>query len=420
MAVAVVVLALFGPTAPSFLSWVDPAAAAGTGTLATTVSPEYPVTDGATGTESDVAFDGTNYFVVWSDSRASGGGSMPDTEVYGARLSPSGARLDGNGFRITNDGTDSIRWPSVAFDGTNFLVVWVSSGPECGPNGWRCVRGARVAPSGTVLDPAGLIIASGAGELTDPDVAFDGTNYLVAYDDNSGGRPDVDISATRVSPSGAVQAPFPVSVAPGFQYSPSVASDGSGGSLVVWTDQRNDANPLSPGDVYSSRVGATGGAVDPQGVPVSAVPYGQQRPSVAWNGTRYLVAWQDGRASVGDYIAEDVYGARVSRRNEVEDPSGFLISAEGFSSQTEVSVAANGSTFLVVWSEYATRSQIYANRVSDAGGWLDGTGVALTSGDAHVGPAVTKGAGSTWGTTYRTGAAWGVPGTVALRTVAPK
>jgi hypothetical protein len=384
------------------------------------ISPEYPVTDGATGGESDIVFDGTNYFVVWSDARNdSSTDPVRTTEVYGARLSPTGTRLDGNGFRITNDNTDDLRWPSVAFDGNNFLVVWNSSGPECGPNGWRCVRAARVSRSGNVLDPAGLVVAGGAGEITDPDVAFDGTNYLVVYADNTGA--DVDIFANRVTPAGTVQAPFPVAVAPSYQYSPSVASDGVGSSLVVWADQRNGGDIRSPGDVYSSRVGRTGGALDPQGVVVSAAPYGQEQPSVAWNGNRYLVAWTDGRGSVDEYIANDIYGARVSRRNVVEDPSGILISADGYGRQTEPSVAASGPTFLVVWSDYRSDTQIYANRVDDAGARLDGTGFPVTSGDAlHIEPAATGGPGSTWGTTFTTRENGALSGTVILRTVAPK
>ena len=63
---------------------------------------------------SGVAFDGTNYLVVWTDYR---GGA---TKVYGARVSPDGTVLDQSGFAISAAGSA----PAVAFDGTNYLVVW--------------------------------------------------------------------------------------------------------------------------------------------------------------------------------------------------------------------------------------------------------------------------------------------------------
>src|SRR5262245_12776711 len=64
-----------------------------------------------------VAFDGTNYLVVWSDSRSGG------SDIYGARVSPSGTILDPDGIRITTGAVAHVM-PRVSFDGTNYLVVW--------------------------------------------------------------------------------------------------------------------------------------------------------------------------------------------------------------------------------------------------------------------------------------------------------
>jgi hypothetical protein len=43
-------------------------------------------------------------------------------------------------------------------------------------------------------------------------------------------------------------------------------------------------------------------------------------PRVAFDGTNYLVAWEDERSG-----SQDIYGARVTRGGVVLDPAGFLI-----------------------------------------------------------------------------------------------
>src|SRR5688500_641235 len=80
-------------------------------------SPAVPVAvDQAPG----VAFEGTNYFVVWQHFDSSTG----EIDIYGARVDPDGTVLDPDpGIPIsTSDGGQSR--PTVAFDGTKYLVVW--------------------------------------------------------------------------------------------------------------------------------------------------------------------------------------------------------------------------------------------------------------------------------------------------------
>ena len=127
----------------------------------------------------ELAFDGTNYLVVWEDPRAGTDGGL-----YGARVSPAGDVLDPNGFPISSAPRDQAA-PQVAFDGTNYLVVWHDG--RAGPFRYD-IYGARVSTAGTVLDPNGIRISSPESRELTPALAFDGTNYLVAWSDERGGN----------------------------------------------------------------------------------------------------------------------------------------------------------------------------------------------------------------------------------------
>ncbi|MBA7482179.1 hypothetical protein ES707_17661 [subsurface metagenome] len=121
-----------------------------------------------------VAFDSTNYFVVWLDYRCG-----YQCDLYGARVSSSGLVLDTAGIMIDTSAL-SPGPPTVGFDGLNYLVVW-SAYPDVGPP--RDLYGIRVSQSGEVLDPTAFIITNAAGHQKRPTIDFDGTNYLVVWED---------------------------------------------------------------------------------------------------------------------------------------------------------------------------------------------------------------------------------------------
>jgi hypothetical protein len=352
-------------------------------------------------TDPAVGFDGTNYLVVWSDDRYPG--------LYGARVSRSGRMLDGSGFPV-GAGSD----PQIAFDGTNFLVV---SEP---PDPYSSVTAVRVSPDGIVLDPYPFNV-SGAG-ASQPAMAFDGVDFVVTWLQEAEfcgcGTGYYVILAARVSPTGQVTSSnTPIAQDLSYYSGPAIASDGTN-SLVVWTDPR--ANSESR-DVYGSRVDRSLRVLDGTGIPISTRPGYEYEPSVAFDGTRYLVVWTDSRSTPdGDY---DIYGARVGRSGVVRDPDGIAVStAPG--TQDQPSVAANGR-FFVVWRDRQSGGavrDVYGTRVSGAGEVFDRDGVPIaTDASWKVAPTVIAGPGSRFTVAYQRYAE--LPATsqrVFLRTVAPK
>jgi hypothetical protein len=321
-----------------------------------------------------VAFDGTNYMVVWADARV---GLQTNYDIYAARVRPTGEILDPGGIVVSSaEGPQS--YPAVAFDGGQYLVVWQDPGNgDSGQDIW----GARVSRSGRVLDPDGFPISTRAGGQRRPCVAFDGTDYLVAWEDYRDRSSPSDIFGARVSGSGVVLDPdgFCVSNAPDAQSLPAAAFDGTN-YLIVWEDDRGG----DPGgkDIYGARVSPSGEVLDTSGVAISAAQRGQLWPSIAFDGVNYLVCWLD-RRNEEYWKYTDLYCSRVSKEGLPLDPDGLLITT----AETEnlfPGVAFDGENYLVVWARsgnyWGPDPSLYGVRVTRQGMVQDPEAKLIASG----------------------------------------
>jgi len=312
-----------------------------------------------------ISSDGTNFFVLWSDSRGD------DWDIYGCRLTPGGTVLEPQGIVIST-GVNEQCLPAISSDGTNFLVVWSDSRGD-----GTDVYGCRVTPSGTVLDPQDIVIATAAGDQRSPAVSFDGTNFLVVWDNC------YDIYGCRVTSAGAVLDPqgIAISTAANAQEYPTVSFSGTD-YLVVWEDLRGGSS-----DIYGCRVTPTGAVLDPQGIAISTGQSTRLFPAAEFDGLNFLVAWEDSRG--GCY---DIYGCRVAPEGAVLDPQGIAIST-GVNPQWSPAVSNDGMNSLVVWSDLHYGDDIYGCRVRSDGTVFDEGPVVRQEGNQWY-PALACGPGS--------------------------
>jgi hypothetical protein len=171
-----------------------------------------------------VAAGNTNSLAAWEDRR-----SWPPS-IYAARVTDGGI-LDTNGILI--EGGQNLASPGVGFDGTNYLVVW-SNGD---------IYGKRVSPQGVVLDANPIPISTASANQAAPKVAFDGTNYVVAWQDNRSGA-SYDVYAARVAPDGTVLDPagLPIATSPTSESDPA-ATAGSTGRVAISYVRVADESP---------------------------------------------------------------------------------------------------------------------------------------------------------------------------------
>jgi len=179
-----------------------------------------------------IGFDGTNYLIVWPQQEKPFKQEF-NHRLVGVRISQMGKNLDPTPFVITKS-AGHFDYFNLAFDGTNFLVVWAKNlgwkqyqANKPLPNPYSVIQGARISKTGTVLDTTPIDIEStpcsgcpvnwSVSRYETPDVAFTGTDFLVVYRTGIfGGTQYQDgVDARFVTSSGTVTAKTTILTFPG-------------------------------------------------------------------------------------------------------------------------------------------------------------------------------------------------------------
>jgi hypothetical protein len=332
------------PTSGSTLNWVGTLFARD-GTIIKTFDITPPTTPIAATTEIAVAaYDGSNYLVVYVPDLNTGG--QPDT-FDAVRISPSGTML---GPPITVAPAMAAGSScAIAFDGTNYLLAYLPYSPTNSPQ----LLGEYLAPStGQPLGPPFPIAPAGGTEAS-PALAFDGTNFLVVWEELQSAA-SLGLNAARVSPTGTVLDASPLRLVDTSslpnnsqpQAMPAVAFDGVS-YLVTYRDTR--ALPAGGATVSASRVSPSGKLLDgtstqPGIVVTSDSTLDAQRVSTAFLGGQYWLIWEQS-SSAGNSL----FGARISTDGLLVSPgaNGFVLN-DSLGNGMQM-IGANASSGIIVW-----------------------------------------------------------------------
>ncbi|WP_375744890.1 hypothetical protein NR800_08865 [Corallococcus interemptor] len=306
-----------------------------------------------------IAFGGGRFLVVWRDTRVGG--------VFASRMDPDGTLKDPSGIALNPEPSLPSGDPSVAYDGTNFVVVWRNSSDG--------IFGTRVSPGGAVVGPRFTVSNSDEIGGGPPGLACAPTVCMVAFE--SIGDLATTITARRVLPDGTVlqnEASLSPDL-PGIMSDTTVAWNGER-FLVVWADARGGE---STPDIYGNRVLPDGTVLDGarSGFPIARASGVQRHPSVVWTGTRFLVAWDDTRRGG----APDIFAARVRDSGEVSEPGGIRISTAS-GAQRFPRVAPQGGKSLIVWEDLRSgHRRAWGARITEAGELVDTSGIPISEGE---------------------------------------
>lgn len=335
-----------------------------------------------------VAANGANYLVVWEDYDQGG------NDIFGARVGADGVLLDTNALMLAH-ATNSQANPAVAANDGDFLVVWQDY-RACPTNNFEArVFGTRVPGDGSAAELEGVAFSDASGGQTCPAVARRGDEFLVTWQDfrNNPGTTLADIYGVRVSSTTNLGA-HPdalVSGAANAEIVPAVAGSGTG-FLAVWADSRNAAT--AGRDIFGVLLAADGSLLDSVARPICMATNSQTDPTVAANGTNYLVAWSDWRHAATNFGYADIYGTLLSGAGVVLQPEGLAI-CNATNDQVQPAATALGTNFLVVWQDSRAtigaliRQDIRGTRVGSGGDVLDPTGLPICTNAANqTAPAV--------------------------------
>lgn len=318
--------------------------------------------------EPAIAFGGGQYLVAWTDWRTDRSGTLlldqGGSDIYAARVAADGSLIDSTPIAISLDAGNQNR-PQVAWNGTDFLVTWTSQEPT--QFYWAAaVQGVRVSPHGQVLDaqPIEILTYAFSSSVFYNSIGS-GSEWLVIGQGTSSGESDV--VGRRVSAQGTLLDPMPkvlVSSSTSLVFNISLAYSNDT-YLLAWTDTA----------VRARRFDAQLNTVGPVAT-IASFGSGVSGAGVAGNANGFFVVF--GQYTSGNQLGR-VYGARLTTGGIVQDPGGFLIKQESLLSQPEPRVTWDGTNWIASWKPNSSLSPegLLATRVTTAGQILDPGGVSV-------------------------------------------
>ena len=352
-----------------------------------------------TNTQEDpmIISDGVNGCIItWEDGRGS------DYNIYAQRVEHNGLYAwTANGVRIcgASRGQYSPRIVSDGFGGA--IIVWrdnrhfTSSRPD--------IYAQLVNPVGVIQwDQDGVPVCTADRSQEEVQIASDGLGgAITTWQDDRFGI-SYDIFAQRLSSSGAgrwTSNGISISAALRDQRYPAITSDGSGGAIIAWQDWRSGVEF----DIYAQRVDSLGDTLWAfDGVPVCTAWENQTQPRIVSDGlSGAIILWQDYREnSLGD-----IYAQRINSTGMPEWTTDGIPLCSADSMQADPEIVSDGcGGAIITWTDYRndTLGDIYAQQVSLAGivGWPS-NGVPVCTAVGHQwGQAITgdgaHGAVVTW------------------------
>ncbi len=181
-------------------------------------------------------------------------------------------------------------------------------------------------------------------------------------DDRSG---TFDIYVQRINASGVMQWTVngvAICTATGSQQYSTIVSDGLGGAIITWYDHRSGTND----DIYAQRINASGVVQwAANGVAICTATGDQQYPAIAADGSGgAIITWMDTRTSSNP----NTYAQRVNASGVVQWTSNGVAICTVNSLQEKHAISSDGSGgAIVTWLDYRYGYDIYAQRIDASG-----------------------------------------------------
>ncbi|MBN2372259.1 hypothetical protein JXL19_00525 [bacterium] len=374
--------------------------------FAVDVFPKDPVTlqkDNYQKSYTRVASNGDGYLCVW-DSKTSANG----WDIFGQLIDPNGTKT-GDIINIASYGLDQ-KEPHIDSDGDNYLVVWSDARGSLDPNQdtGLDIYGAIILPDGSKAG-VDFIIETAEGKQAFPKAAWNGSHYIVVWEDWNGhntSNPKVALKAKRVDSNGQLIDQTAETVEADLAFNQkeekecfdlvSTLDDPNNPScFIIWSGkwQQPDIYDILGKVALEDPNGRL--VIDPFPRAQIPLPYNQYYPSVEYMEGQFLVVWENWSDSQG--TEKQILGINLDAGGNVL--SSIISISPTVSAASKKNkypdVAINGRGYFVLWSDQEGNN-LYGIRVSQEGipledpSWPNGTTISADPNQVPWYPSVAS------------------------------
>lgn len=307
--------------------------------------------------------------IAWTDYR----NNDIAASIYIQRLNSQGYPVwPLDGIPVSPSAADQTNPTTEADTDGNIYIAWDDS-----LTGTRDIFAQKFDSSGNPKwAQGGVPVVVKQGNQSNIKIISDGSGGIIAvWEDDSG--TDWDIYAQRISATGVqlwTASGVAVCTSPFNQKNPKIVDDGTGGAYIVWQDKRNGIDL----DIYAQHINSSGNMLlAANGIIVCNAPDKQRSEKIVSDGLGgCIIVWEDQRTG----IHYDVYAQRINSAGTLMWQSNGVAVCTADSSQTSIDITSeNINGVIVTWRDKRNGlyHDIYAQKIN-----LNGTAAWALNGVA--------------------------------------
>lgn len=317
-----------------------------------------------------ICSDGTGGAIIsWSDRR-----SGSEDDIYAQRIDSSGNVIWTNNGVLICSANDDQFFSQICSDGAGGAIITWADGRR-----GIDIYAQRINSTGDILwTPNGTAICTATGSWK-PQICSDGAGgAIIAWQDSRPGSLR-DIYAQRIDSSGNFQwTPNGTVIcsADNYQWAHQICSDGAGGAIITWYDDRY---AMYYYDIFAQLINSSGDVQwTPNGIAICTATGRSEDPQLCSNGAGgAIITWSD----IGGIYAQLIN----SNGNTQWTENGTSITKEP-QYQIEPQLCSDGAGgAIITWIDRpGTYSDIYAQHINSSGNlqWVP-NGTVICSADNY-------------------------------------
>ena len=298
--------------------------------------------------------------VVWEDERR----SSEFQDLFIQRVDSEGSvlwRQDGIPVYMSESSQSE---PILVADGlSGFYIIWWD---VIGYDTWH-IMAHRYNLDGTPIWDSPVLVSPSEGMQGIPRVVSDDENGIIVVWQIYENFINDQIYAQRINPDGKKlwkEDGISICTENGIQKNHAIVKDGSGGTIVVWRDERDIY-----ADLYMQRIRSDGKILwQENGIPLCTAGGHQDKPYIVnLEENIFFIAWVDFRADVGEKTVNAIYCQKIDNNGKLLwQKEGVPVSTSEGEHYPPFVVSDSNGECIVVWSNSGRdNGDIFIKRYKD-------------------------------------------------------